>query len=132
MKSWTILKVALRALARNRLRSALTLLGMIIGVGAVIAMVSLGQGAQELVEDQIQSVGSNLLYINPGAKNTGGAQTGAGGTPTLIADDMYAILSEVPSVVAATPLVTTSNKQPIVFGNQNWPTFIEGTSDQAL
>ena len=131
MKSWTILKVALRALTRNRLRSALTLLGMIIGVGAVIAMVSLGQGAQKLVEDQIQSVGSNLLYISPGTKNTSGAQTGSGGTPTLTADDMYAILSEVPAVSAATPIVDASNKQQIVFGGQNWLTRIEGTSDQA-
>ena len=129
MKFWTILKVALRALTRNKLRSALTLLGMVIGVGAVIAMVSLGQGAQKMVQDQIESVGTNLLFVTPGSKNTGGAQQGAGATPTLTAEDIDAIAQEVPVVVAATPIV--NSRSQLIFGNENWQTQLVGTNENA-
>ena len=129
MKHLTILKVALRALARNKLRSALTLLGMVFGVGAVIAMVSLGQGAQKMVQDQIQSVGTNLLFVQPGSRNTGGAQTGAGFTPTLTAEDIDAIAQEIPVVLAASPMV--NNRSQLIFGNQNWQTQLVGTNEYA-
>src|ERR1051325_4024468 len=129
MKFWTILKVALRALTRNKLRSALTLLGMVIGVGAVIAMVSLGQGAQKMVQDQIQSVGTNLLFVTPGSRNTGGAQMGAGATPTLTAEDIQAIAEQVPVVTAATPII--NNRTQLIFGNQNWQTQLVGTNETA-
>ncbi|OFV98264.1 MAG: multidrug ABC transporter substrate-binding protein [Acidobacteria bacterium RIFCSPLOWO2_02_FULL_60_20] len=129
MKHLTILKVALRALARNKLRSALTLLGMVFGVGAVIAMVSLGQGAQKMVQDQIQSVGTNLLFVQPGSRNTGGAQTGAGFNPTLTAEDIDAIAQEIPVVLAASPMV--NNRSQLIFGNQNWQTQLVGTNEYA-
>jgi len=129
MKHLTILKVALRALARNKLRSALTLLGMVFGVGAVIAMVSLGQGAQKMVQDQIQSVGTNLLFVQPGSRNTGGAQSGAGFNPTLTAEDIDAIAQEIPVVLAASPMV--NNRSQLIFGNQNWQTQLVGTNEYA-
>lgn len=129
MKFWTILKVALRALTRNKLRSALTLLGMVIGVGAVIAMVSLGQGAQKMVQDQIQSVGTNLLFVTPGSRNSGGAQMGAGATPTLTAEDIDAIAQEIPVVLAATPMI--NNRSQLIFGNENWQTQLVGTNETA-
>jgi putative ABC transport system permease protein len=124
-----ILKVALRALARNKLRSALTLLGMVFGVGAVIAMVSLGQGAQRMVQDQIESVGTNLLFVQPGSRNTGGAQTGAGFTPTLTAEDIDAIAREIPVVLAASPMVNARSQ--IIYRNQNWQTQVVGTNERA-
>src|SRR5437660_615650 len=102
MKIWAILKVALRALGRNKMRSALTMLGIIIGVGAVIAMVSIGQGAQSTIQAQIQSMGSNILQVEPGSRNMGGVHTGSGAAPTLIAPDVDAIVQEIPTVAAAT------------------------------
>ena len=130
MKFWAILKVALRALGRNKMRSALTLLGMIIGVGAVIAMVSVGQGAQKLVQDQIQSIGTNLLFVTPGSRTAAGARTGQGGVSTLTAEDIDAIQREVAVVKAATPLVDT--RVQMVFGNQNWSSQIQGTNEKYL
>jgi putative ABC transport system permease protein len=126
---WTILKIAWRALARNKMRSSLTLLGIVIGVGAVITMVSLGQAAQRMVEEQIASVGPNLLFVSPGSRNTGGAHLGAGFSATLTDDDVEAIVREVPLVAAATPMVTTRGQ--VIFGNQNWSTRVEGTNEHA-
>ena len=129
MNYLAILKVALRALARNKLRSALTLLGMVFGVGAVIAMVSLGQGAQRMVQNQIESVGTNLLFVQPGSSSTGGAQTGAGFSPTLTAEDIDAIGREIPVVLAASPMVNARSQ--IIFRNQNWQTQVVGTNEHA-
>jgi putative ABC transport system permease protein len=129
MSTWTIVKIAWRALARNKMRSSLTLLGMVIGVGAVITMVSLGQAAQRMVEQQIASVGPNLLFVTPGSRNTGGVQMGAGASATLTDADVEAIVREVPLVAAATPMVTTRGQ--MIFGNQNWATRVEGTNDRA-
>jgi putative ABC transport system permease protein len=126
---WTTLKIAVRALNRNKLRSSLTLLGIVIGVGAVIAMVSLGQGAQRLVEEQIQSVGTNVLFVTPGSRSIGGAQMGAGAAGTLTAQDIEAILRDCPAVVAATPMVNTRGQ--IIFGDQNWLPQIIGTNELA-
>ena len=125
----TIVRIAWRALARNKMRSSLTLLGIVIGVGAVITMVSLGQAAQRLVEEQIASVGPNLLFVSPGSRTAGGAQMGAGFSATLTDDDIEAIVREVPIVTAATPMVTTRGQ--IIFGNQNWSTRVEGTNERA-
>src|SRR5689334_17236336 len=125
-----ILKIAWRALARNKMRSSLTLLGIVIGVGAVITMVSLGQAAQRMVEDQIASVGPNLLFVSPGSRNTGGAQLGAGNSATLTDEDVDAIVREVSLVNAATPMVSARGQ--LIFGNQNWNTRVEGTNEHAL
>jgi putative ABC transport system permease protein len=119
-----ILKIALRALARNKARSALTMLGIVIGVASVIAMVSLGQGAQQQVKDQISNMGANLLIVQAGSQRTGGMRGGAGTSTTLTEDDVAAILRDVPTVSAASPSIQAS--APLVVGNQNWSTRAEG------
>src|ERR1044072_3921622 len=103
-----IIRIAMRALARNKMRSALTMLGIIIGVGAVIAMVSVGQGAQRMVQDQISSMGSNMLYVVPGNMMQGGASMGLGAASTLTEEDVAAIAREIPSVAHVSPVVNSS------------------------
>src|SRR5512144_1645106 len=98
----SVLKLALRALVRNKGRSALTMLGIVIGVAAVIAMVSLGQGAQQQVQEQIAGMGTNLLIVQAGSQRTGGMRGGAGTSTTLTTDDLTAILREVPGIAAGT------------------------------
>jgi len=123
-----IIRIAYRALARNKMRAALTMLGVIIGVGAVIAMVSIGQGAQASVQAQISSFGTNLLFVSAGAQNVGGVRSGTGdsGTNTLTEDDLQAIQREVPSVSALSPMV--NSRSQLVVGNQNWNTSIQGVN----
>ena len=125
-----IIRVAFRALVRNKMRAALTMLGIIIGVSAVIAMVSIGQGAQQSVQAQIASIGTNLLFVSAGAQNVGGVRTGTGdtGTNTLTVEDLDAIKREVPSVSMVTPTVNTRSQ--LIFGSQNWNTQIQGVSEQ--
>src|SRR5215467_10914176 len=123
-----IIRIAMRALARNKLRSSLTMLGIIIGVGAVIAMVSVGQGAQQQAQEQIAAMGSNMLFVQSGTVNRGGMRMGWGATKTLIYEDMTAILRECPSVKAAAPGSNASAQ--VVFGNDNWATNINGTEPQ--
>jgi putative ABC transport system permease protein len=125
-----IIRVAFRALVRNKMRAALTMLGIIIGVAAVIAMVSIGQGAQASVQAQIASMGTNLLFVSAQAQNVGGVRTGAGdsGTNTLTVEDLEAIRREVPSVSMVTPNVNARSQ--MVVGNQNWNTTIQGVSEQ--
>jgi putative ABC transport system permease protein len=121
-----IIKVAARALGRNKLRTALTMLGIIIGVGAVIVLVSIGQGAQAMVLDQISSMGSNMMYVMPGNLNFGGASLGAGAANTLTDEDVNAMEREVPTIAGASPVVNASGQ--LVFGNQNWFVRIQGTN----
>jgi putative ABC transport system permease protein len=125
-----IIRVAFRALVRNKMRAALTMLGIIIGVSAVIAMVSIGQGAQASVQAQIEGMGTNLLFVSAGAQNVGGVRSGAGdgGTNTLTVDDLEAIRREVPSVSMVTP--TVNARSQLVVGNQNWSTTVQGVSEQ--
>lgn len=125
-----IIKIAFRALVRNKMRAALTMLGIIIGVSAVIAMVSIGQGAQASVQAQISSIGTNLLFVSAGAQNVGGVRSGTGetGTNTLTVEDLEAISREVPSVSMVTPAVNTRTQ--LIFGNQNWNTQIQGVNEQ--
>ena len=123
-----IIRIASRALARNKLRSILTMLGIIIGVGAVIAMVGVGQGAQEQAQKQIAAMGSNILFVGSGTVSRGGTHMGWGATKTLVYDDMAAILRECPAVATAAPGGMTSAQ--VVFGNDNWSTRITGTEPQ--
>jgi putative ABC transport system permease protein len=125
-----IIRVAFRALVRNKMRAILTMLGIIIGVGAVIAMVSIGQGAQASVQAQIESIGTNLLFVSAGAQNVGGVRSGTGdtGTNTLTVDDLDAIKREVPSVAMVTP--TVNSRTQLVVGNMNWNTQLQGVSEQ--
>jgi putative ABC transport system permease protein len=120
-----IVRVALRALARNKMRSSLTMLGIIIGVGAVIAMVGLGQGAQQAVQAQIAAMGSNVLFVSAGSVTRGGARTGFGSTKTLVKADEDAILREIPTVKAAAG--GSSSTAQVVYENNNWLTQIQGT-----
>jgi putative ABC transport system permease protein len=122
------LSTAVTALSRNRVRSGLTMLGVIFGVASVIAMVSLSQGARAQVQAEMASMGSNLLYVWPGSRHTGGMRQGAGSITTLTAEDVAAILRECPAVKLASPTVGTG--VPIVFGNQNWNTRAEGANEQ--
>ena len=125
-----IIRVAFRALVRNKMRAVLTMLGIIIGVGAVIAMVSIGQGAQASVQAQIEGIGTNLLFVSAGAQNVGGVRSGAGdvGTNTLTVEDLDAIKREVPSVAMVTPAINA--RAQLVAANMNWNTSIQGVSEQ--
>jgi len=122
------LRIALRALGRNKLRSFLTMLGIIIGVGAVIAMVAIGEGAKALVREQIASLGTNVLIIFPGAFTQAGARSGAGGRSTLTDGDAKAILDEVPGVALVSP--TLRRNEQVVASNQNWATTIQGVAPE--
>jgi putative ABC transport system permease protein len=125
-----IIRVAFRALVRNKMRAALTMLGIIIGVSAVIAMVSIGQGASASVQAQIESIGTNLLFVSAGAQNVGGVRSGTGdtGNQNLTVDDLEAIKREVPSVSMVTPSVNARSQ--LVAGNMNWNTNVTGVSEQ--
>src|SRR5437016_14635999 len=123
-----IVRIAMRALARNKLRSSLTMLGIIIGVGAVIAMVGVGQGAQEQAQQQIAAMGSNMLFVGAGTVTRGGMHMGWGATKTLVYADMQAILRECPAVKAAAP--GSQSSAQVVYGNDNWATQINGTEPQ--
>jgi putative ABC transport system permease protein len=117
-------RIALRALRVNKLRSVLTMLGIIIGVGAVIAMVSVGAGAQARVAEQIQSLGSNLIIVLSGSVTSGGIRMGQGTQLTITEDDAAAIAREIPAVQVAAP--STRGTAQVVYGNLNWSTVIQG------
>jgi putative ABC transport system permease protein len=121
----SLLRVAMRALAVNKLRSLLTMLGIIIGVGAVIVMIAVGGGAEQRVREQIASLGSNLLLIVSGSTTTSGVRSGFGGNLTISEDDALAIAREIPGTASAAVLRGTTQ---IVWGNQNWSTVLFGTT----
>jgi putative ABC transport system permease protein len=131
MNALSIIKIAFRALARNKMRAALTMLGIIIGVSAVIAMVSIGQGAQATVQAQIEGMGTNLLFVSAQAQNAGGVRGGAGadgGNNNLKVEDLEAIRREVPSVAMVSPQV--NSRTQFVAGNLNWNAQVQGVSEQ--
>ena len=118
--------IALRALKVNRMRSALTMLGIIIGVAAVIAMVGVGAGATARIQDQIQSIGSNLIIVLPGSISANGVRLGSGAVATLTQDDAKAIAADCPSVGAVAPSVRGGVQ--VVYGNSNWATNAQGVT----
>ena len=124
------LRIALRALVVNKMRSALTMLGIIIGVGAVVAMIAVGSGAKQRIDEQIASMGSNLLMIESGSATSGGSHMGAGTTPTLTVGDAKAIETEIPGVKNVSPMIR--GVAQVVYGNQNWSTGIMGTSPEMI
>ena len=124
------LKISLRALRVNKMRSALTMLGIIIGVGAVIAMLAVGTGASERISQQIASIGSNLIIILPGSTTSGGLRMGSGGQPTLTKDDADAILKECSAVQDVAPVLNGAAQ--VVYSNQNWSTGVYGTTPGML
>jgi putative ABC transport system permease protein len=128
MNFWAVFKVAARALARNKMRSALTTLGIIIGVSAVIALVSIGQGAQFMVQNQINSFGSNLLFVMPNNQFQAGANVATGGGNSLTVEDVQAMANELPGIAGASPMVNANTQG--VYGNQNWLLRIQGTNEK--
>jgi putative ABC transport system permease protein len=112
------------------MRSALTMLGIIIGVGAVIAMIAVGSGAQRRIAEQIASMGSNLIMVMSGSSTSGGMRFGAGTVPTLTAEDAKAIQTEIPGVKYTAPSI--NGVAQVVYGNQNWSTIIIGTTPESL
>jgi len=121
-------RVAFRALARNKMRSFLTALGIIIGVGAVIAMVSIGEGAKRGIENRFAAMGTNLLFVSPGSQSARGVHGGWGSMQTLKEEDAAAIGQECPAVMYISPSV--SARAQTVYGNKNWNTSISGTGER--
>jgi len=121
-------KVSLRALSRNKMRSFLTALGIIIGVGAVIAMVSIGQGAKAAVEARFNAMGTNLLFVRAGSHSRGGVHGAEGTYQDLKPEDADAILAKCDTVKYVSPSV--QSRAQVVFGNKNWNTSIQGASDK--
>ena len=122
--------ISLRALRRNIMRSALTALGIIIGVAAVIAMVSIGNGAKNQIESQIASLGQNVIIIFPGSRTSGGARSGWGSSSSLTPEDATALVNEVPGVVAASPEIR--DRSQVLANGSNWNTQIQGESPEYL
>jgi putative ABC transport system permease protein len=122
----TSIRIALRALKVNRTRSGLTMLGIIIGVAAVIAMVGVGAGATARIQAQIQSIGSNLIIVLPGSISSNGVRLGSGAVATLTQDDAKAIATECPSVALTAPMVRGGVQ--VVSGNNNWATSVQGVT----
>ena len=130
VKLWAAIRMALGALRAHVLRTALTMLGIIIGVGAVIAMVSVGAGAQRRIAEQIRSLGSNAIVVLPGASTSGGIRWGLGSQQTLTEEDARAIAVEIPAVEVSAPSVRGAAQT--VFGNTNWSTIIQGVTPDYL
>jgi putative ABC transport system permease protein len=123
-------RISFRALRVNKMRSALTMLGIIIGVGAVIAMLAVGTGASRRIAEQISSMGSNLIMVLPGATTSGGVRMGSGSQPTLTMNDAEAIQKECSAVSNVAPVL--SGVSQIVYGHQNWSTGVVGTTPDML
>ena len=128
MQWFMTFRIALRALARNKLRAFLTMLGIIIGVGAVIAMVAIGEGAKATIRAQIASLGTNVLVILPGSANQGGVRFGSGAVRTLVDADAKAIARELPAVAFTSPLVR--RQEQVIAGNLNWATLVQGVAPE--
>jgi len=126
MRYWAIIKIAFRALRRNKMRTILTMLGIIIGVGAVIAMVALGRAAKAQIQERIAALGQNVVVVFSGSVNRNGVFSGFGGAGTLTVDDALAIQNEVPNIAAVSPEVRTSAQ--IMAGENNWSTSVMGES----
>ena len=124
------MRTALKALLRNPMRAALTSLGIIIGVGAVITMLAVGTGASERISEQMASIGSNLLIVMPGSSTAGGIRMGSGTQSTLNMDDAEAIASQCPAVSDVAPV--HNGAAQVVYGNQNWSTGVYGTTPGIL
>jgi len=130
VNAWESARIALRALRVNKLRSALTMLGIIIGVGAVIAMVGVGAGAQARVAEQIEKLGSNLIILTSGSVTSSGVRLGQGTQFTITEDDAAAMPREIPVVLVASPSVQGTGQ--VVYGNLNWSTVIQGVTADYL
>jgi len=125
-----VIRIAFRALGRNKMRTLLTMLGIIIGVGAVICTVAIGQGATVQVQEQIRNLGDNMLFIMAGSVNQGGVHLGSQATKTLTLEDAQAIQQQISTITRISPMVSASAQ--VVYGNQNWFTRVQGVSPEYL
>ncbi len=130
MNYTNLAKIATNALKRNKFRSILTMLGIIIGVGSVIGMLSIGQGSKQSIQTQISSMGSNMLFVRPGSEESGGVRMGNSNAETLTLSDMEKIKSEATKISAISPQVSSNGQ--VVNGNKNWPTSINGVNADYL
>jgi putative ABC transport system permease protein len=131
MELLNILRLALRAIQRNKVRSALTALGVIIGVASVIAMIALSTGASAAIDEQIQSQGTNVIYLSAGSGGgRGTVRGGAGSSSALTLDDAFAVAEQVPTIARWTPVVRS--RAQVIFGAQNWSTSVEGGGEDYL
>src|SRR5215471_6946728 len=126
----SILRVAVVALARNKMRSVLTMLGIIIGVAAVICSVAVGTGASNQIQQQISNLGDNMIWVEAGGRSVNGVRTGTKGTKTLVLADAQAIRQQIPMVTNISPHVDTQVQ--IVYENQNWYSTVRGISPEYL
>ena len=126
----SVLSIAIQTLLRHRLRTILTMLGIAIGISAVIATVAIGEAGQRQVEDQLNQLGENLVWIEAGSANVQGVRTGTGNTAKLTYDDMQSVLTSVPLIKSASPQV--DGRTQIVNGNQNWNTTFRGVGPNFL
>src|SRR5260370_4950298 len=126
----TVLPVALSALARNKLRTALTMLGITIGIAAVICTVAIGEGGSNRVREQLQNLGDNYIWVEAGSRNFQGVRTGTGATKTLTVRDMQAMLQSIPLLKAATPQCDA--RVQVIYGNQNWSSSYRGVAPEYL
>jgi putative ABC transport system permease protein len=127
---WSLIKIALTALGRNGMRTALTTLGIAIGIAAVIGTVALGEGSAAQVHKDLVELGDNFVWLENGSVNAGGVRTGAGGAPRLTLDDMNAVLAEVPEIARCSPQV--DSRTQLIYGNQNWNTSFRGVSPEFM
>jgi putative ABC transport system permease protein len=127
---WAIVRIALRALARNRLRTVLTTLGITIGISAVICTVAIGEGGSNQIREQMLMLGDNFVWVEAGGRNVNGVRTGSGATKTLTLADMRAILQTSPLIKSCSPQVDA--RIQVVYGNQNWNTTYRGVSPEYL
>ncbi len=131
MNFWMTFRIARRALGKNKLRAGLTVLGIVIGVAAVIAMVSVGQSASAMIQGQFANLGTNVVFVLPGSEQSGGARGGLGTVVTLTAADAKAVEKECPSILAASPICPASGQ--VIYGNSNWsPNEIVGVDEDYL
>jgi putative ABC transport system permease protein len=130
MRLLLLIPLALKALRRNLMRTALTMLGIVIGVSAVICTVAIGEGASSKIRDAIASVGANVIWVEAGGTNVGGVRTGSGQTKSLTLGDMQAIQDQIPLIAHASPMVDT--RVQLVYGNQNWNSTVRGVSPAYL
>lgn len=130
MNYTNLAKIATNALKRNKFRSVLTMLGIIIGVGSVIGMLSIGQGSKQSIQTQISSMGSNMLFVRPGSEQRGGVRMGNSNAQTLTLSDVEKIKNEATKISAISPQVSSGGQ--VVNGNKNWPTSIHGVNADYL
>jgi putative ABC transport system permease protein len=130
MSFFNLLRIALRALQRNKLRAFLTMLGIIIGVASVIAMVAIGQGSKQSIQSQLSGMGSNMIIIRPNSNISAGARLDATNVQTLTLDDVKALQKQAPDLSAVSPMANA--KGQAIYGNNNWPTTIQGVQPNYL